>query len=86
VIFRDRKFSLECWTHNLLELLKRADLEGALDQAVQQNQPLGQNWLAVKDWSEASRYQQWTPAQAQNLVDAVGHANDGVLTWVRNHW
>src|SRR6476619_6836322 len=52
VIFENKKFSENCWTHSLSELVKQAGLETrrAADGAA--NPVLGKNWLVVKDWSE----------------------------------
>ena len=36
----------------------------------------------MKDWSEESRYERWTVAQATALIEAIREPNDGVLQWV----
>jgi hypothetical protein len=85
-IFQDRKFSEKCWTHDLEELLKLANLEPTLDADTAANAALFANWTAAKDWKETSRYEQRTQPEAQTLFDAINSQPDGVLQWVRNHW
>ena len=40
----------------------------------------------VKDWSEASRYQQKTEIKARELFEAVTDPTDGMLPWIKNYW
>ena len=90
IIFRDRKFSERCWTHDLEALVAAADLKAARDADATANPALGANWQIVKDWSEKDRYQQWSEPQARRLYAAVAGgaagAGDGVLPWIKNHW
>jgi hypothetical protein len=85
-IFQDRTFSEKCWTHDLEELLKLANLEPTLDADTAANAALSANWGAAKDWTETSRYEQRTQPEAQALFDAIDSQPDGVLQWIRNHW
>ncbi|HEV8062619.1 MAG TPA: hypothetical protein VGP68_22250, partial [Gemmataceae bacterium] len=86
VIFERRRFSEEAWTHDVEMLLVLADLKSARDADSALKNARRQNWLRVKDWTEISRYQQKSQAQAQRLYDAVTDSNDGVMQWVRLHW
>ncbi len=85
-IFQDKKFSEKCWTHDLEELVKLANLKPALDADTAANAALFANWGVAKDWKETSRYEQRTRPQAQALFDAIDNKPDGVLQWIRNHW
>ena len=85
-IFQDKKFSEKCWTHDLEELLKLANLKPALDADAAANPALSANWAAAKDWKETSRYEQKTQPEAQALYDAVANHPDGVLPWIRIRW
>ena len=85
-IFQDKKFSEKCWTHDLEELLKLANLKPALDIAAAQNPLLSASWAVVKDWKETSRYEQKAQADAQALYDAIANQPDGVLQWIRIRW
>jgi len=86
VIFQDKRFLEKCWTHDIELLVKAADLEMTRGLDISANPDLGANWLVVKDWSEAARYQQWTEPQARKLYEAVTETANGVLPWVRLHW
>jgi len=85
-IFQDRKFSEKCWTHDLEELLKLANLKPTLDADAAVNAALFANWGLATDWKETSRYEQRTQPEAQALLDAIDGKPDGVLEWIRNHW
>jgi HEPN domain-containing protein len=86
-IFQDKKFSEKCWTHDLKELLKLANLEPTLDADAAANAALFANWTLAKDWKETSRYEQKTQAEAQAMYDAVANDPDGVLPWmIRIRW
>jgi len=88
VIFEEnkKKYSLECWTHNLDSLVELAGLAQARSDAIQRNQDLGRNWLTAKDWNEASRYQQKGEPDAKRLFNAINDQPNGVLQWIRNYW
>lgn len=85
-IFRDRKFSEKCWTHDVEELVKLADLQGVLGIAIASSPALARNWAVVKDWNEASRYKKWSDAESRELYEAVTDHAEGVLAWIRGHW
>lgn len=85
-IFLDRKFAEKCWTHDVESLVKAADLEATRGLDVATNPALRANWARVKDWSETSRYQQKTEAEARLLFEAVAEAANGVLPWIRIRW
>ena len=74
------------YEHNLERLVRAAKLEPALAAATLADPALQVNWLAVKDWDVISRYSTWTMAQAQDMVDAIGHHQHGVLRWIKRHW
>lgn len=44
------------------------------------------NWLTVKDWSEQSRYRNYSEVEAQELYDAIVDGATGVLQWVQRFW
>ena len=86
VIFLDKKFSEKCWTHDVEVLVKAADLESERGLAIAANPDLGVNWQHAKDWNETARYEQKSEAQARRLFEAVSHAANGVLPWIRTRW
>jgi HEPN domain-containing protein len=86
VIFEDRKYAEKCWTHDLEELLRLADLQAAFDADAAADSDLRANWDVVTEWSEASRYRRTPKAEAEELYDAVTEKKHGVLSWIKGHW
>ena len=86
VIYEDRKFSNDAWTHDLESLLVVADIKADRDNDAAANLALYQNWQQVKDWNERSRYEQKTQAMAQRLFEAVTDPHNGVMQWIRARW
>jgi hypothetical protein len=86
VVFRDRRFSEKCWTHDIEELVKLEGLEAERDADASVNSALLRNWQVVKDWSEIARYRRKTRLEAEKLYQAVTDTANGVLPWIRNHW
>ena len=86
VIFQEKKFSEQCWTHDVEKLVELAGLKTARDTDTAANPTLAKNWQTVKDWDEHSRYQQMTQSMARELFDAVNDNTNGVLQWIRNYW
>jgi HEPN domain-containing protein len=86
IIFEDRKYAEKCWTHDLGELLRLADLQGSFDAAAGADPQLSKNWDVVKDWTESSRYRRTPKARAERLYDAITDKQHGVLSWIKRHW
>ena len=74
------------WTHDIEELVKLAGLRAERDTDASANPALLANWQVVKDWSELARYERKTKLHAEELYEAVAHATNGVLPWIKNHW
>jgi hypothetical protein len=86
LIFEDRRFSEKCWTHEVMDLVKLANLEArrVADEAA--NPLLRDNWLVVKDWSEHDRYHTVPHHKATSLYAAITDKKNGVMPWIRSHW
>lgn len=84
--FPDKKFSENCWTHELEKLIALAGLKLAWDTATAANPNLWSNWRTAKVWSEHTRYHRITEAEAKSLYNAVSDATNGVLTWIKTQW
>jgi hypothetical protein len=65
---------------------RRPARAGEPDADAAANAALDVNWRTAKDWSETSRYEQKTQAEAQAMYDAVANDPDGVLAWIRIRW
>lgn len=86
VIFKDKKFAEKCWTHRIEDLIRQANLWPKRAQDIGANPTLGGYWGVVEVWTEVSRYEQKTEADARNLYEAVTNDPDGVFRWIQLHW
>jgi HEPN domain-containing protein len=84
--FPDKDFAQECYTHSIEKLVKAAGLKAQRDADAPPGSNLERNWTAVKDWSELSRYERNTEAEARVLIEAIIHPTDGILSWLKVHW
>jgi HEPN domain-containing protein len=88
-IFKEREYLKDlgkCWTHEPVQLVALAGLTAELGIATGRNPNLGGYWGVVKDWSETSRYEEKTEAEAKALYGAITQDPDGVLKWINTHW
>lgn len=86
IIYREKKYSESCWTHDIGTLVKASGL-GAIRLAdATANPVLAVNWGHVQKWSEAMRYQFMPEPDAKRLYEAVTDNVNGVLPWIRIHW
>jgi HEPN domain-containing protein len=85
-IFKDKRYSERCWTHNLEELVRLGGLENALKADVANSPALDKNWSVAKEWDELSRYQQKDEGFARELFEAISDTTSGVLPWIRTYW
>jgi HEPN domain len=72
--------------HDLEKLLKTTGLEEAFGTACGANPALDNAWEVVLEWKETSRYLQKGQLQAETLVQAINHEQDGVMKWIRDRW
>jgi HEPN domain-containing protein len=86
VIFRDRRFSEKCWTHDYNELFILAELKTEWDANTAANKDLKDNWEVAKNWRETARYQRKSRGEAEQLYQAIADPANGVLPWIKNHW
>ncbi|MBI3464357.1 MAG: HEPN domain-containing protein [Planctomycetes bacterium] len=86
IIFKERKFSDRCWTHDILQLVNLAGLEQVHDADRNASPSLDANWLVVEKWEEQARYQFKKQAEAEGLYTAITHPIDGVMQWIRARW
>jgi hypothetical protein len=84
--FPEKRYSEQCWTHSLEQLVTLAGLKADLDAAKTGDPDLKVNWDTVKDWHEATRYARQTKAKAVALYKAITDTKHGVLRWIRYRW
>jgi hypothetical protein len=81
--FPDKRFSEQCYQHNLTLLLRLADLESELSNAG----AVVPNWDIAKDWSEQSRYEFGRGEQeVRDFLTSITDPAEGVLPWLRARW
>jgi hypothetical protein len=86
LIYEERKFAQELWTHDFETLVRLAGLETDRDRDAAANPARSGYWKIVKKWNEQARYLQKTQAEAELLFEAVVHPINGVMQWIRTHW
>jgi hypothetical protein len=86
VIFKEKKFSEQCWSHDVEDLVALAGLKDALKVDMAANPALDNNWTIVTEWDEMSRYEQKTKADAEELYQAITDNANGVMPWIRVRW
>jgi HEPN domain-containing protein len=84
--FPDRERVLSSYVHSLEKLSAAADLAKALDADCKRNKRLLAFWDLVRNWSEQSRYKEYSEEDASDLVDAIHDHEDGVLQWIKRFW
>ena len=80
------KFIHDYYSHEIEKLVKTAGLTAQRDADAAADPDLQANWQVVKDWSEESRYERKTAAEAQRLIAAITDAAHGVLPWIKRRW
>ena len=80
------KFIHDYYSHEIDKLVKTAGLMARRDADAAADPALEKNWDIVKDWTEESRYERKTQAQAQQLIAAITDAARGVLPWIKRRW
>jgi HEPN domain-containing protein len=84
--FHDRETVQRSWVHDPTKLLKAAGLQSALDAAESRDAALSANWVIVRDWKEASRYERHSETEARALFEAISDPQHGVFSWLQQHW
>jgi HEPN domain-containing protein len=84
--FPDKSLAQESYSHDLVKLVKLADLDSELTNSTGANARLDASWNLTKSWTEKSRYSVWTKNEAEGIIDAVATRSDGVLAWIRRRW
>lgn len=82
--FPDLKRVKSSYTHDLVELLRVADLTKPLREAERRQTELARNWAFVT--AEEARYEKRSQADADALLKAVQDRRYGVLPWLKKHW
>lgn len=84
--FPDKGKVQKSYTHELKTLLGITGLDGTFDLAIRSNSKLDLNWTFVRNWSEESRYEFRSQADAHAIIEAISNSTNGVLPWIMQHW
>jgi HEPN domain-containing protein len=84
--FPDKTIVINSYTHDLSKLVKIAGLERELKRKADESDDFELSWAIVKEWSEESRYDQRSEAEATAIISAIKDEPSGVLKWIMQHW
>jgi HEPN domain len=84
--FPDRKIVKDGYVHDLSQLLQLSGVGHLHDAELKKNTAFDDYWAVVKDWDENSRYSNTPENTARNMFEAVTDDQNGILTWLMNHW
>jgi HEPN domain-containing protein len=84
--FPDKQIVQDSWTHSIVKLVTTAGAQAQLLADCDANVVLSSNWQTAKDWTESSRYEFKTEAEAKGLYDAITDSLNGVLPWIKHRW
>lgn len=81
-----KKFSEDCYSHDLNKLMILAELDDLLDAAMQAEKALAKNWQTIRAWDESSRYKRIPQAKAEEMYNAIVDPKHGVLPWLKQYY
>ena len=84
--FPDKSLAQESYSHDLVKLVRLADLDSELTSSAGASPRLDASWNLTKSWTEKSRYSVQTKNEAEAIIDAIARRNDGVLAWIKRRW
>jgi HEPN domain-containing protein len=84
--FPEKSRAGKIFIHRLPELAKLANLDTELAAATQPGSKLAGSWLLVCNWTEDSRYSNWTKDEAKAIIEAIAGRTSGVLPWIKQRW
>ena len=79
----DPSWSKGVFIHDLRKLVNLALLDEALRIKLDTNAEFTARWQIVEEWNETSRYDVRLRDDAEKLIEAIEHAEHGVLPWLR---
>jgi hypothetical protein len=85
IIYRARKYSENCWTHDIGTRVKASGLDAVRRAEAKANPAFAANWAHAQKWNEAMRYQFMLEPDAKRHYEAVTHNVNGVLPWIQVH-
>jgi HEPN domain-containing protein len=80
----DRALINQVYIHGLAKLTKLALLDVALKEREESDADFRARWEIVLEWTEESRYGDYSGDAAEALIEAIENPEHGVLPWLRN--
>lgn len=74
------------YVHDLAKLLSISGLESEFNSHAGKDPAFRANWALVKDWNEASRYENRSKEDAREILAAITDLQHGVLQWLKQNW
>ena len=84
--FPDKGLLTNAYHHDPTNLLKLAGLEGVRFEEAGRDRQFRLNWLVVKEWKAADRYDLSSGKRAEELFNAVADRRHGVLRCIKQYW
>jgi HEPN domain-containing protein len=87
--FPDKEKAVASYSHAFGKLLNVAGLERSQRLEAQHDSTFRTNWDIVQLWSPHRRYlitDATDAATTNELIEAVGDRNHGVVRWIKLHW
>ena len=79
-------FVREIYSHDLKQLLSKANLVKIFDREKGHDLQFGVNWTVVSRWTAKSRYEVQGERKARAIVKAVSDPQHGVLRCIKRFW
>ena len=76
-------------THKFDVLIRLGGLQKAFESELVGNVNFKLNWSLLSNWNESFRYStigNSTQSEIEEILNALEHKNDGVLTWIMKKW
>ena len=84
--FPDKDRVNKSYTHKFSDLIKLLEMTKDLDVKIKSDPIFEKHWNTASRWSEQSRYDRFTEAQARELHEAISDTDHGVLQWLKLYW
>jgi hypothetical protein len=84
--FYDKNLAKNIFKHDPAELANYARLSSRIEQSGKDDPAFARNWALVSSWSEETRYESHTRAEAEEMIAAVQDPDHGVMQCIRRYW
>lgn len=82
----DKDFIRNVYSHEFSQLTGLAGLSSELKREIKDDPLFAANWAIIREWLPDARYRSYTFFEAQTLLEAVGHRDNGAFQWIKRFW